>query len=215
MDATDGWSVAATINFSCAEFYEKTFDFNQTIKSLPAGHYLMRVQGYQRPGKSADAYTAYTTSGNAKVTAYLYAGTSQTKLKHICADAQSKKLGGTEVEVATNLYIPNNMEAASKYFKKGLYENEVAGKVATDGGSLKIGIRSTSMPSNYWAIFDNFRLHFFGSTDITAIRDINVPSAKSHHIYSLDGRIVRSNATTTEGLRQGIYIIGGKKVIVK
>ena len=107
------------------------------------------------------------------------------------------------------------MEAASKYFKKGLYENEVAGKVATDGGSLKIGIRSTSMPSNYWAIFDNFRLHFFGSTDITAIRDINVPSAKSHHIYSLDGRIVRSNATTTEGLRQGIYIIGGKKVIVK
>ena len=215
MDATDGWSVAATINYSCAEFYEKTFDFNQTIKSLPAGHYLMRVQGYQRPGKSADAYTAYTTSGNAKVTAYLYAGTSQTKLKHICADAQSKKLGGTEVEVATNLYIPNNMEAASKYFKKGLYENEVAGKVATDGGSLKIGIRSTSMPSNYWAIFDNFRLHFFGSTDITAIRDINVPSAKSHHIYSLDGRIVRSNATTTEGLRQGIYIIGGKKVIVK
>ena len=215
MDDTEGWSTAATINYSCAEFYEKTFDFNQTIKSLPAGNYTMCVQGFQRPGKSADSYAAYTTSGNAKVTANVYAGSSQKKIQHICTDAQTKKQGGTEVAVATNLYIPNNMEAASKYFKKGLYENEVSGKVSSDGGSLKIGIRCSSMPSNFWVIYDNFRLHFFGELNPTGIQELHTNPASSQRIYSLDGRVVRTHTGSTDGLRPGLYIINGKKVVIK
>lgn len=35
------------------------------------------------------------------------------------------------------------------------------------------------------------------------------------HIYGMDGRLVRSNATTTEGLPKGMYIMNGKKVVVK
>ena len=217
IDANDGWSTAAAISYSCGEFYEKTFDYNQTIKSLPAGNYIVRAQGFQRPGTSAASYTNWTSSGDAKVTAYLYAGTTSnnTKLKHICADAQSKKLGGTEVAVATNLYIPNNMQAASKYFANGLYENEVNGKVSSDGGSLKIGIRSTSMPTSYWAIFDNFRLNFYGNLDPTGIHDITAKPVVNQHIYSIDGRIISTGTNSTEGLKPGLYIIGNKKIIVK
>lgn len=215
IDANDGWSTAAAINYSCGEFYEKTFDFNQTIKSLPAGNYTVRAQGFQRPGTSAASYTNWTSSGDGKVTAYLYAGSANKKLQHICAEAQTKKLGGTEATVGTNLYIPNNMEAASKYFKKGLYENEVNGKVTTDGGSLKIGIRSTSMPTSFWAIFDNFRLYFYGNLDVAGVREITTKQVTRQPVYSIDGRIVSTDASSTESLRPGLYIIGNKKIIVK
>ena len=40
-------------------------------------------------------------------------------------------------------------------------------------------------------------------------------NAGNGNIYSLDGRLVRHNATTTEGLAKGIYIQNGKKFIVK
>ena len=57
-----------------------------------------------------------------------------------------------------------------------------------------------------------------GDTKIDAIRD--VPSEKATAVYSLSGqRIgtaeVNEGRLTTSGLRPGIYIIGGKKVIVK
>ena len=35
------------------------------------------------------------------------------------------------------------------------------------------------------------------------------------HIYGMDGRLVRRDATTTEGLPKGMYIMNGKKVVVK
>ena len=34
-------------------------------------------------------------------------------------------------------------------------------------------------------------------------------------IYSLDGRLVKSQAKDTNGLTKGVYIIDGKKVVVK
>ena len=35
------------------------------------------------------------------------------------------------------------------------------------------------------------------------------------HIYSLSGQLIRMNSTSVDGLSKGIYIVGGKKVIVK
>lgn len=37
----------------------------------------------------------------------------------------------------------------------------------------------------------------------------------SHDVYTLSGRLVRRGATTLSGLEKGIYIIGGKKVIIR
>lgn len=38
---------------------------------------------------------------------------------------------------------------------------------------------------------------------------------KPENIYSLNGTLVRSNAATTDGLPKGIYIKGGKKIVVR
>ena len=168
MDSTDGWSASPTLNYSCAEFYEKTFNFNQNITGLPAGNYRIMAQGFQRPGSAATAYNDYVAGTN-NVTAYLYAGNDSQQLAHIASEAQTAKLGGSESTVGGNKYIPNNMQAASIYFARGLYQNAVSTSLGTDnsapaanGYSLRIGLRSSSMPSTYWVIFDNFRLQYLG-----------------------------------------------------
>ncbi len=77
---------------------------------------------------------------------------------------------------------------------------------------------------------DPFRMYFIppANTDVktlniivgefvpTAINDIHPSTLNSpQNIYSLDGRIIRHNATTTDGLSKGIYIINNRKFIVK
>ena len=42
-----------------------------------------------------------------------------------------------------------------------------------------------------------------------------IKPAVSSNIYSLDGRIVRRNASSLDGLSKGIYVYQGKKVVVK
>ena len=53
----------------------------------------------------------------------------------------------------------------------------------------------------------------------TAIENINTDTstnaATSNTVYNLNGQVVRTNSTSLEGLAKGIYIVNGKKYIVK
>ena len=52
--------------------------------------------------------------------------------------------------------------------------------------------------------------------ETTGINDINAENvAKAANIYSVDGRLVKKNATSLNGLESGIYIMNGKKYVVK
>lgn len=51
--------------------------------------------------------------------------------------------------------------------------------------------------------------------DVTAIDGIEAEQQHSGNIYNLNGQLVRQGATSTEGLPSGLYIVGGKKVVVK
>ncbi len=217
MDAADGWSTAPTLDYSCGEFYEKTANMNQTISGLPAGTYQFRANAFQRPGDYTAVYEPYN-SGTDNVTAYLYAGSDKAKLCNICKDAQSQKLGkGREAEATTGIYIPDNMEAAAAYFAKGLYENCVTTTLAESGKSLKMGLSIISAPSEYWCIFDNFRLLFFGrmsKDDVTAIKTIEKQERKSSgKVFTLDGRQVGTGIKSLDDLPHGIYIVDGKKIV--
>ncbi len=213
-DGTNGWNGGGTVNYDCVEFYEKTFDFNQTVSGLPAGKYRFCAQGFQRPGTSIGAYNDYKAGTN-NPTALIYAGSSTAKLHHICDTILSRKIGkGNEATVTSSKYVPNDMESASAYFEKGLYENSVNGEVASNNGSLKVGIKSTSMPSSYWAIFNSFRLYFYGKMgeELLGIDSLQGQTAQHRQgIYSIDGRRLSSDAT----LRPGLYIVNGRKVVVR
>ena len=52
---------------------------------------------------------------------------------------------------------------------------------------------------------------------VTAIDGVvtDIDGITSHHVYDLNGNIVKKNAKTTDGLSPGVYIFHGKKVIVR
>jgi hypothetical protein len=213
-ETADGWTGGATVSYGCAEFYQKTFDFSQTVKNLPVGTYAFCGQGFQRPGSSSTAYSDYKAGSN-KVNAVIYAGGYSESLAHICDGIQTRKVGkGNETALTSGRYVPNDMQSADAYFKKGIYENRVVAAVTSDDGLLKVGVKSTSMPSNYWAIFDNFRLYYYGSksvdevTAVPAIQHSEIITTNS--VYDLQGRKV-----SEPGIRKGIYIVNGKKMIVR
>lgn len=222
----NGWSTVPTINYHCGEFYQKSFDMNQTIKGLPAGTYELKAQAFQRPGTSADSYNNYVAGTN-NVVAYLYAGAKMTKIQHIAAEAREEKLGtGAETAVGSNptKYIPNDMQATEAYFKEGLYDNSVMIQLSAKG-NLKVGLRNSSSATSYWTIFDNFRLYYYGNLSPDEVTDIERPVVNPHgeeplfatpaDVYDITGVCVRKQATSLEGLRKGFYIVKGRKVIVK
>ena len=51
--------------------------------------------------------------------------------------------------------------------------------------------------------------------DVTAIEGIEAEQQHDANIYNLNGQLVRQGATSTEDLPSGLYIVGGKKVVVK
>lgn len=216
-DDVQGWTNTTnspSVNYGCAEFFERNFDMSQTLHSMPLGHYRVTVQGFQRPGAWNAIYTAFQ-NGTANINSSLYAGTKTVKFCHICQDAQKRKLGGSEKEIATGLYIPDNMQAAGIYFNKGLYLNTLDytnTSTTAQTKNLKLGVKGTNSASGYWTIFRNFALYYYGqfdplNPDATVIREIDAAEVEGN-IYDLMGRKV-----TTES--HGLYIKNGRLVLVK
>lgn len=55
-----------------------------------------------------------------------------------------------------------------------------------------------------------------GTTSIDNLVDGDMVGKKlSGNIYNLNGQLVRTNTTSLEGLAKGVYVVGGKKMIVK
>lgn len=215
-DANDGWSVEPTINNSCAEFFQKTFDINQTLRKMPAGNYSVNVQGFCRPGAPDTAYNDFIAGTN-NSSVVIYAGTKFQKLAHIASEAQDKRIAAGDIQVSSK-FIPNDMASSSAYFAKGYYSNSIITSVAQNGNDLKIGLRTTNMPSKYWCCFDNFTVSFYGNMDAETITTDIAPQAvtasKTFNVYTLDGRQILRNAHELNSLPRGLYIVNGHKVVV-
>ena len=218
-DATTGWNTASAPGYGGggAEFYEKTFNFNQTLSNMPSGVYDLHALAFQRPGETDAVYTQYA-AGTSVVTSYLYIDNTSVTIKNICEDSQPSALfndggWGSDKRLGNGRYVPNCMDGAARYFNKGLYDNSVAMKLETSGSNMKIGIRCTQAGSYYWTMFDHFRLFFYGqNATILGVKNINMSSRPDDNaIYDLTGRRIHDNTQ----LPKGIYIVGKKKVVYK
>ena len=219
MDQLTGWTGKPALNHSSGEFYQATFDFNQTVSNLPVGSYQLRVQAFQRPGSAETAYQAHM-SGDDKVTTEIYLGDRSCKVKQAVTEARETPIGvGNESMLPSNpaKYIPNDMLSASEYFANGLYENNVSARVETENASLKLGIRCTFSDNMYWSIFDNFRLYYFGNMpfdEVMPVKKIQVQTQSvSDRVFTIDGRAINMHGKGVESLPHGVYIIGGKKIV--
>lgn len=53
------------------------------------------------------------------------------------------------------------------------------------------------------------------SGETTGIEDVKTLAGKTFDVYSIDGMLVRKNATNLNGLARGVYVVNGKKYIAK
>lgn len=155
------------------EAFHKAFDFNQTIKNMPAGAYRVTVQGFVRldsgeknmvlyAGASEKKFKSITEESSAEPLLYDPENPSSTAWPY---DVENTELGG---------YIPNSMQGAGIYFEninpttgEPFYLNDVS--IVHTGGDLTIGVRSTG--NNQWILWDNFTLTYEGSDAISVILD--------------------------------------------
>ena len=225
-----GWTSIGNIGFDAAryaeaEFFNQNFDHRQTIKGLKQGWYQLNVDGFYRagyPAAAGEALDADTMAYNANIFA-IGADSVAVPLADIFVGKQEYALHGSD-EATVDLinkeseegetityYVPNRMSSAYTYFTAGLYPNTLFAYVGEDG-VLTIGVSKDTHIEGDWTIFTNWMLAYMGDGDENApdaVESIKAaqPTAVSA-IYNLAGQKVSK-------AQKGIYIINGRKVVVK
>ena len=185
-----GWTISSgnitQLHGSVIETYHRKFDFNQTIKNLPAGVYDISVQGFVRHDGTATDQTIF------------YAGDLQTSLM-LRADQWSETniydpavngdpCGGANADQAIEnskgetVYVPNGMSGF--YFwkqaentggetmdytqwKEGdLYYTNHIKATLNEAGDFTIGVKS--LGTTDWVIWSNIRIRYLG-TDVNGL----------------------------------------------
>ncbi len=185
------WQPAYGTDF--CELWQATGSYTQTLTGLAEGIYKVTVQGFERSGGWA-ACNALGEKGYEISTATLSANGEEVNLK--------SWLSGK-----TDENNPDNTGQAVAKFNEGKYMNEVYTYVGADG-TLTLTICKPSHVGDNWLLFNNFTLTRYAEGDATGIDMTTDNRQQTTVIYDLTGRKVENPA-------KGIYIVGGKKVVIK
>ena len=170
---TKGWSQAPSLekhgDIYTAEFYNQTYDMNQTITGLPEGVYSLNLKGFYREGGYSGAAFEKHLTGKEHLNAYIYItqdnDTVTKPLMSIYKEASETGYGNsTEVTVTAGdktVYIPNMRESAQMYFNDGRYNVNTAYFNST-GADFMIGLKKTVGVGSDWTPFNDFTLKYYG-----------------------------------------------------
>lgn len=129
--------------------------------------------------------------------------------------AQQVQFVGTYVKCFDNNQIP-----ANSYVLNGNNEGGTAGlwyyrTVTTNTKGFRGWLQSANGQASKGIEYEINGVVDQVNGDVTAIEGIEAAQQHDANIYNLNGQLVRQGATSTEGLPSGLYIVGGKKVVVK
>lgn len=243
-----GWEVKdgsmgfqANNNVEAGEFYNCTFNLQQSLVGLPAGMYRLTTQAFYRNGNKPSAKVdgsdqlKYDVNENA----YLYFSDKEipteegkkvatelpenkqaiktiTALKVAEDDWNSVGLSdnGNLAKTDDGMYIPDRMITAQAYFKSdrgSAYDSDPLNFTYDGQGDFRIGLIKNVTESADWTIVKNFKLYYLG-VDPTGISEIVTDAnAVATKIYNASGMQIGK-------LQKGINIIetvmkdGSKKV---
>mgnify|MGYP002522754222 CR=1 FL=1 len=205
---------------------ETTQEFSQTITGMPAGNYLLDVNAAIRVDMnySTANYTAENLP-NYVTMCKVYANNDSTDVHPFFYEDEALGLTLENMLLMTNDYDyrHGNGSLIDDMLKGTDYYHSYVPFKLDERGSVKVGFRiELPTKAGQMPFIDYFHLSFFGkfdpvipggSTDgiATVVKNNEkVPAG----IYNLKGQLVRGTANT-EGLAKGLYIIGGKKVVIR
>ena len=208
------------VSNKCGEKWSTpSFNVAQTLTNLPNGYYKISMQGFYRMGgdaskNDATIATENHAAGTETLNAIFYANNEEKPLMSIIEGAQAEEFayGGAFYTAYGN--VPQDMDAAAAAFTDGKYEHSLWVEV-TDG-TLRVGVKKNAESFSDWTIFDNFRVVYYGTQQPDAIEEATaIVTFQTNDVYDLSGRLVRRQAESLDGLKPGVYIINGKKYMVK
>ncbi len=199
------------------EFWNVTsFEMHQIISGLAEGYYHLTVNALYRAGNNSDAVAAafFEDPDNARDLIF-YANTKNVPVA--CAyeaglEEDTYETSASYTYDGVTRYVPNTMITANSYFKAGYYNNELDVYLA-EGEDLTIGLNLVGNIVTYnWSVFDDFTISYLGNGDENmpeAVESVEAAAdAANAAIYDLSGRKVSKP-------QKGIYIVNGKKVVIK
>ena len=204
------------------EFWQIAFDLYQEFSGMPAGTYMLQVDGWVRNGNNDENYTQWQTNPEASM-AFLYAKDGEdtyysAPLANMMKAAPTENIpfitvDGDEIYelVETTLgetayWLPNTMIGGRSYLDlgkengsiEGAYTSKVILKVKEDG-KLRIGVKKEQQKDNSWVVIDNFRLFYYGansslqpSGNALTVESIAMGQPVKVEFFTLDGRKVNS-----------------------
>jgi alpha-L-arabinofuranosidase len=209
-----GWNGTKFSNTpgTVSEFFNTTFDTYQTLSNMPAGEYRLTIDGFYRYGDINTAYTSHV-KGTEKLLPVVYiTAYTNTATKEF----MSLYDNDAPFSFTPEYTYPDNTATANLAFNmKGAYHTNTVQASLEKEGSLRIGMKKTVAMVNDWTCFDNVHLYYRAGQ--TAINDIDYDGAadvRLSGVYDLTGRMVTDNIENAS-LTPGIYIVNGKKVIIK
>lgn len=246
--SSTGWDVIdGTMGFQsgnsveAGEFYNCTFNLQQTLVGLPAGMYRLTTQAFYRYGNNPSAKVddsdqlKYDVNENA----YLYFSDKEipteegktvatelpenkqaikTITAHKIAEDTWNSVGLSDAgglkKMKDGMYIPDNMITAQAFFRSeagSAYDSEPLNFNYDGNSDFRIGLIKNVTVTNDWTIVKNFKLYYLG-VDPTGISEIVTDAnAVATKIYNASGMQIGK-------LQKGINIIetvmkdGSKKV---
>ena len=189
-------------------YNSQEYNLSQTVTLPRAGVYEVSVQAYYRDGNFEAHVESVANGDELHAPAVLYAGVEETPLAYIHAEADKAPGEGRDSKIGN---MPDNMMQAAAFFQTGCYRNTVRLTVDEDNKPVAIGIRKTGNDHRdaNWIVADNFRVKYLGSDETVGIREVAQPAdAQAAPVYNLRGQRVLTPA-------KGLYISGGRKVLVK
>lgn len=219
----DGWTLTTNqssyqgdVRFECFEVWNHTFNLSQTLYGMPTGTYRLEVQGFYRNGSKDN-------SGSTEVYSMLYINKTSEGIAPISSGANNTSSSGDWYTYATNKKVPNDMESASAAFTRlrRYRPSDSQNQVTSDydssiGDPLVIGLKKTRSVNDDWTIVNYFNLYYLGDPNSTGIMEIQeTPSLNAEGTFDLSGRRISDKYSDIDVLSPGIYIINGKKVLVR
>ncbi len=218
------------------ERWHGAMDMYQDLKHLPAGTYMLQVDAFceisttsTTQERAAESYAAWLADPNDSYY-FLYAvdGENVTYAAPIANLAKGAPveypdfeddvaLAETEEvylgEEETAYYWPTSLRSGRAFLDlgkeydgiDGVFTNKIIVKVKEDG-KLRIGLKRTNTEAAHWAVWDDFRLFYYGensskevSGNALTVENITMGQPVKVEFFTLDGR-------KTNGMQKGIMI---------
>lgn len=142
--------------------------------------------------KPAQAGNTYTFQGVAiKPADNLEAGEGEIKFVGNYENGKQLAEGDYFIDANRNLFYSANGTETMKAFR-----------------AIFVSTAAASAKTMFFSIRGN-------SGETTGIEDVKTLAGKTFDVYSIDGMLVRKNATSLSGLAKGVYVVNGKKYIAK